>query len=85
MPKKNIPVNFISRDFQSIKTDLLEYAKKYYPNTYKDFSDAGFGSLMIDSVSYVGDILSFYLDYQANETFVQNASPNMTQRHYNLV
>ena len=74
MPKKNIPVNFISRDFQSIKTDLLEYAKKYYPNTYKDFSDAGFGSLMIDSVSYVGDILSFYLDYQANETFVQNAS-----------
>ncbi len=74
MPKKNVPVNFISRDFQSIKKDLLEYAKKYYPNTYKDFSDAGFGSLMIDSVAYVGDILSFYLDYQANETFIQNAS-----------
>ena len=74
MPKKNVPVNFISRDFQSIKKDLLEYAKKYYPNTYKDFSDAGFGSLMIDSVSYIGDILSFYLDYQANETFIQNAS-----------
>lgn len=74
MPKKNVPVNFISRDFQSIKKDLLEYAKKYYPNTYKDFSDAGFGSLMIDSVAYIGDILSFYLDYQANETFIQNAS-----------
>ena len=74
MPKKKTPVNFISRDFESIKSDLLNYAKKYYPNTYKDFSDAGFGSLMIDSVAYIGDILSFYLDYQANETFIQNAA-----------
>ena len=74
MPKKKTPINFISRDFESIKGDLINYAKKYYPNTYKDFSDAGFGSLMIDSVAYIGDILSFYLDYQANETFIQNAA-----------
>ena len=74
MPKKKTPINFISRDFESIKGDLINYAKKYYPNTYKDFSDAGFGSLMIDSVAYIGDVLSFYLDYQANETFIQNAA-----------
>ncbi len=74
MPKKKTPINFISRDFESIKGDLVNYAKKYYPNTFKDFTDAGFGSLMIDSVAYVGDILSFYLDYQANETFIENAA-----------
>ncbi len=74
MPKKKTPINFISRDFESIKKDLINYTKKYYPNTYKDFSDAGFGSLMIDSVAYIGDVLSFYLDYQANETFIQNAA-----------
>ena len=28
---------------------------------------------MIDTVSYIGDILSFYLDYQANESFLHTA------------
>ena len=40
---------------------------------YEDFSDAGFGALMIDAVSYIGDILSFYVDYQANESFIDSA------------
>ena len=74
MPKKIIPIDYTSADFETIKRDLTNYAKKYYPNTFKDFTDAGFGSLMIDSVAYVGDILSFYLDYQANETFIENAA-----------
>ena len=53
-----------SRDFASIKNDLVEYAKKYYPDTFKDFNEASFGSLMLDTVAYVGDILSYYLDHQ---------------------
>lgn len=68
--KKITPVDYTSRDFNSIKNDLVEYAKRYYPDTYKDFNKASFGSLMTDMVSYVGDILSFYLDYQANESFL---------------
>ena len=72
MPKKNVPVKYTSRDFISIKNDLIDHAKRYYPDTFKDFSDAGFGSLMLDAVSYIGDSLSFYLDFQANETFLQN-------------
>ena len=38
-----------------------------------DFNQASFGSLLLDSVSYVGDVLSFYLDYQANESFLDSA------------
>lgn len=68
--KKIVPVNYTSRDFNSIKNDLVEYAKRYYPDTYKDFNRASFGSLMTDMVSYVGDIMSFYLDYQSNESFL---------------
>jgi len=68
--KKIIPINYTSRDFNSIKNELVEYAKRYYPDTYKDFNKASFGSLMTDMVSYVGDIMSFYLDYQANESFL---------------
>tara|TARA_Y100000593_G_scaffold4019_1_gene7970 strand:- start:128605 stop:130398 length:1794 start_codon:yes stop_codon:yes gene_type:complete len=72
MPKKNVPIKYTSRDYISIKNDLIDHAKRYYPDTFKDFSAAGFGSLMLDAVSYIGDSLSFYLDFQANETFLQN-------------
>ena len=71
--KKKVPINYTSRDFNTIKESLVEYAKRYYPNNFKDFNEASFGSLMLDTVAYVGDILSFYLDYQANESFLDTA------------
>jgi len=73
MPKKLQPIKYTSRDFDSIRRDLENYAKRYYPNTYKDFNEASFGALMLDTVAYMGDILSFYLDYQTNETFLDSA------------
>lgn len=72
--KKNVPINYYSRDYQSIKQSLVEHAKRYYPEVYKDFNEASFGSMMLDTVSYVGDVLSFYLDYQANESFLDTAT-----------
>lgn len=66
-------INYTSKDFDSIKADLVEHAKRYYPNSYKDFNQSGFGSMMLDAVSYVGDMLSFYLDYQVNESFLESA------------
>ena len=74
MKKKRRAINYASRDFDSIKKDLVEYAKRYYPDTYKDFSEASFGSLMLDLVAYVGDQLSFYSDFQSNETFIDSAT-----------
>jgi hypothetical protein len=72
--KKQYPlIDYTSRDFNSIRDDLLDYARRYYPNSFKDFSESGFGSLMIDSTAYVGDILSFYLDYSVNESFLDTA------------
>tara|TARA_R100000008_G_scaffold34139_1_gene19336 strand:+ start:1609 stop:3393 length:1785 start_codon:yes stop_codon:yes gene_type:complete len=72
MPK-NAPIKYTNRDFDSIKQDLLNYAKVYYPETYKDYSEASFGSLLFDMVAYVGDILSFAIDYSANEAFLDSA------------
>ena len=51
----------------------MEIAERFYPDTFKDFSEASFGALMLDTVAYVGDQLSFYLDYQANESFLNTA------------
>lgn len=73
MPKKKIPISYTARDFNSIKDGLVEHARRYYPNTYQDFSEASFGSLLMDSVAYVGDVLSYYLDYQVNESFLETA------------
>lgn len=80
--KKHIPINYASRDFASIKTELVDHARRYYSDIYKDFSAASFGSLVFDTVSYVGDVLSFYLDYQANESFMETAiEPENIRRH----
>ena len=73
MAKKKTPIKYTSRDFSTIKQDLINYAKRNYSDIYKDFNEASFGALMLDTVSYVGDILSFYLDYQVNESFLDTA------------
>ena len=71
--KKIVPINYVSRDFDSIKDSLVDHAKRYYSDRFKDFSEASFGSLMIDTAAYIGDVLSFYLDYQANESFLETS------------
>ena len=73
MPDKKILINYTNKDFNSIKRDLEEHARRYYPDTYKDFSENSFGSYILDTVSYVGDMLSFYIDYQVNESFLDTA------------
>ena len=71
--QKKTPIKYTSRDFDTIRQDLIEHAKRFYPDEWKDFSKSTINSLMIDSVAYVGDVLSFYLDYQANESFLDTA------------
>jgi len=70
---KNINIKYTSREFDTIKQDLVDYAKRYYPNSFKDFTDASFGSMVLDTVAYVGDVLSYYLDYSVNESFLDTA------------
>jgi hypothetical protein len=75
-------INYTNRDFDTIKKDLIEQARRYYPDSYRDFSDASFGSLMLDSVAYIGDQLSFYMDYNINEAFMDTANEfNNIVRH----
>jgi hypothetical protein len=71
--KKIIPINYTHRDYQSIRSDLMEIAERFYPDSFQDFSEASFGAMMLDAVAYVGDQLSFYLDYNVNETFLDTA------------
>lgn len=66
-------ISYLNKDFGSFKNDLISYSKTYFPNTYNDFGPSSTGMLFIEMASYVGDVLSFYLDNQIQETFIQYA------------
>ena len=71
MANLNRDIRYINRDFNDFKNSLVEYSKTYFPNTYNDFTPDSTGMLFIEMASYVGDVLSFYLDNQVQETFIQ--------------
>jgi len=69
----NRDIKYTGRDFDTLRNSLIEYSKTYFPTTYNDFSPNSPGALFIEMSSYVGDVLSFYLDNQIQETFLQYA------------
>jgi len=71
--KKKIPINYTNREFSGIRRDLEQIAERFYPDSFQDFSEASFGSIVLDSIAYVGDQLSFYLDYNVNEMFLDTS------------
>ena len=71
--KKIVPINYTNREFESLRDDLMQIAERIYTESFQDFSEASFGSIMLDAVAYVGDQLSFYLDYNVNESFLDTA------------
>ena len=73
MQHLNRNITYTSRDFNSFRNDLINYSRTYFPDTYTDFSPDSTGMLFIEMASYIGDVLSFYLDNQIQETFIQYA------------
>ena len=72
-PKTKRDIKYINRDFSDFRQRLIEYSKTYFPNTYNDFSPSSPGMLFMEQTAYVGDVLSFYLDNQLQENFIQYA------------
>jgi len=69
----NTEIKYLNKDFTSFKSSLIEYAKAYFPSSYNDFSTSSPGTMFIDMASYVGDVMSFYLDNQIQENFLEYA------------
>ncbi len=70
MANEDKNISYLNKDFTSFKAALQQYAKTYFPTTYNDFSEATPGNLFIEMSSYVGDVMSFYLDTQTQENFL---------------
>jgi hypothetical protein len=70
MTNEDKNISYLNKDFGAFKAALQQYAKTYFPSTYNDFSEATPGNLFIEMSSYVGDVMSFYLDTQTQENFL---------------
>ena len=75
-------IKYVDRDFTSLKNSLIDYTKTYFPNTYSDFSPSSPGMMFMEMAAYVGDVMSFYVDNQFQETFIQYA--RQSQNLYDL-
>tara|TARA_R110002074_G_scaffold71920_1_gene165938 strand:- start:305 stop:2215 length:1911 start_codon:yes stop_codon:yes gene_type:complete len=66
-------INYTNKDFKDYRSQLINYSQTYFPNTYTDFTETSPGMMFIEQAAYVGDVLSFYLDNQVQENFLQYA------------
>ena len=73
MATENRDIKYVNKDFGDLRNSLIEYTKTYFPSTYNDFSPSSPGMLFLEMSAYVGDVLSFYLDNQIQENFIQYA------------
>ena len=66
-------IKYVNKDFGDFRSQLIEYAKNYFPDSYNDFTPTSPGMMFIEMAAYVGDVLSFYQDTQLQETYLQHA------------
>ena len=63
-------VKYLNKDFSQFQQALVDFAKTYFPQTYRDFNPTSPGMMFIEMASYVGDTLSYYIDYQFKESLM---------------
>jgi hypothetical protein len=66
-------ISYLNKEFNDFRQQLIEFSKVYFPTTYNDFTPSSPGVMFIEQASYVGDVLSFYLDNQIQENYIQFA------------
>ena len=69
----NNKISYTTRDFQGIRTELLNYVKTYYPELIQDFNDASVFSVFLDLNAAVADNLNYQIDRSIQETVLQYA------------
>jgi len=66
-------IRYLGKDFNDFRNNLIQYSQTYFPTSYNDFTNASPGMMLMELSAYVGDVMSFYLDNQFQETFLQYA------------
>jgi hypothetical protein len=66
-------ISYTSRDFESIRVELQNYVRTYYPELIQDFNDASVFSVFLDLNAAVADNLHYHIDRSIQETVLQYA------------
>lgn len=72
-------VKYLGKDFGTLRNNLIEYAKTYYPTVYNDFNESSPAMMLVEMAAYVGDVLGYYID----DTFKENLLP-FAQESYTI-
>ena len=67
-------ISYVGKDFATLKENLIEFTKTYFPNTYSDFNESSPGMVFVEQAAAIGDMLSFYQDTQLKESLLSYAS-----------
>ena len=65
--KKQLNRSFLAKDFESLRQDLIQNARIFFPDKIQDFSEPSVAGMLVDLMASVGDSLAFYLDHQFRE------------------
>lgn len=65
---------FIQKTFVEHRDRLLDYARSYYGDQIKDFSETSLGGMFLDFAALVGDSMTYYIDQQINELNYEKAT-----------
>jgi hypothetical protein len=69
----NKKISYTTRDFQSIRTELINFTRTYYPDLIENVNDAAIFSVFLDLNAAVTDNLHFNIDRSIQETVLQYA------------
>ena len=61
-------IRYLGRDFSTLRDNLTNFAKVYFPQTYRNFNESSVGMMFIEMSAYVGDVLSYYIDNSLKES-----------------
>lgn len=80
-------IKYTSRDFNSIKLDLINHVKNYFPNTYGDFAEGSVGMMFIELMAYMGDLMQLYNERLIQELYMHTSQNlrrvyDIAQTHY---
>ena len=75
-------ISYVTRDYQGIRQELINFTRTYYPDLIQNFNDASIFSALMDLNAAVTDNLQFNIDRSIQETVLQYAQ--QTSSIYNI-
>jgi hypothetical protein len=65
--------DFQSYDFDTLRRTMITYLRETYPEEFNDYIDSSEYIALIDLIAYLGQNLSFRIDLNARENFLETA------------